>query len=238
MNDRKDKLPTRSTQREVADFIEKLAATPAAAHTGGERGRLMFAMDATASREPTWDRAAHIQAEMFSETAALGGLDIQLVYYRGFLEFHATPWLSDAENLLKRMTAVSCLAGQTQIGRILQHAIDETRQRRINAIVFIGDCMEESVDELGQLAGQLGVLGVPVFIFHEGFDALAANVFKQIAQLSRGAYCRFDSGSAQQLRDLLSAVAVFAVGGRRALADFSRRKGGVTLQLTHQLGDR
>lgn len=240
MSDPNDKLPTRSSTTEVADFLDKLAATPAtpATREAGERGRLIFAMDATASREPTWDRAAHIQAEMFAETAALGGLDIQLVYYRGFLEFHATPWLGDADALLRRMSAVSCLAGQTQIGRVLQHAIDETRGHRVNALVFVGDCMEEDPDRLGQLAGQLGVLGVPVFLFHEGHDALAAHTFEQIARLSRGAYCRFDSASAHQLRDLLSAVAVFAAGGRKALADFSRRKGGVTLQLTYQIGKR
>lgn len=235
MSDPKDKLPARSSRSEVADFIDKLAVTPVT-RAAGERGRLIFAMDATASRGPTWDRAAQIQAEMFTETAALGGLDIQLAFYRGFFEFTATPWLSDADALLKRMTAVSCLAGQTQISRIFQHTIEETQRRRVNALVFVGDCMEEDADQLGQFAGQLGLLGVPVFVFHEGFDPVAAHAFRQIAQLSRGAYCRFDAGSAQQLRDLLSAVAVFAAGGRKALEDYSQRKGGVTLQLTHQIG--
>ncbi len=235
MSDPHDKLPARSSDREVAAFLDKLSAA-SAVRTTGERGRLIFAMDATASREPTWDRAAQIQGEMFAETAALGGLEIQLAYYRGFLEFHATPWLSDAGALLQRMTAVRCLAGQTQIERILQHAIEATGERRVNALVFVGDCMEEDPDGLGKLAGQLGVLGVPMFLFHEGHDTLAEHTFRQLAQLSRGAYCRFDAGSAQQLRDLLSAVAVYAAGGRRALADFSARKGGVTLQLTHQIG--
>lgn len=234
MSNPKDKSLSRSSQSEVTRFIEKVAATPARTQ-GGERGRLIFAMDATASREPTWDRASHIQAQMFQETASLGGLDVQLVYYRGFLEFRASPWMSDSAALLKRMTAVSCLAGQTQIVRVLQHALAETRKRKVNAVVFVGDCMEEDVDELGQAAGQLGLRGVPVFVFHEGGDPLAGRAFQQIAHLSGGAYCRFDARSAQQLRDLLSAVAVFAAGGRAALEDFGQRKGGEVLKLSHQV---
>ncbi len=234
MTDPKDKLPTRSSSGQVAEFLDRLAATPAP-RPGGGRGRLMFAMDATASREPTWDRASHIQAEMFRETAALGGLEIQLVFYRGFLELRATPWLSDSRELMRRMTAVSCLAGQTQIGRVLGHAIAEAGRGRVNALVFVGDCMEESPDALAAQAGQLGLLGVPVFIFHEGGEAVAEHTFRQLARLSSGAYCRFDASSPQQLRDLLSAVAVFAAGGRKALADFGRRRGGIVGQLTHQI---
>jgi hypothetical protein len=95
--------------------------------------------------------------------------------------------------------------------------------------------MEEDVDELCHLAGQLGVLGVPVFMFHEGGDPVANHAFRQIAKLSGGAYCTFDSSSAQQLRELLSAVAVFAAGGRRALADYGKRTGGAVRQITSQV---
>ena len=82
------------------------------------------------------------------------------------------------------------------------------------------------------------ILGVPVFVFHEGDDALAHRAFQQIAKLSGGACCRFDAGSAQQLRDLLSAVAVFAAGGRAALEDFGKRRGGQVLRLSYQVGKR
>lgn len=232
-NNERDKLPQRSSGAEVAEFLRKVAATPA--RTSAERGRLIFAMDATASREPSWDTACQIQGQMFTETTALGGLDIQLCYYRGFGEFEATPWLSNSGDLLARMTGVRCLGGQTQIEKVLRHVITEARKKKVNALVFVGDCMEEDVDELCQLAGELGLLGVPAFIFHEGYEPIAERAFKQIARLTRGAYCHFDASSAQQLRDLLSAVAVYAAGGRRALRDFSQRKGGVLLQLTHQI---
>jgi hypothetical protein len=134
------------------------------------------------------------------------------------------------------MTAVACLGGRTQIGRVLKHAIAETRAKRVNALVFVGDCMEESADTLCDLAGKLGVLGLPLFLFHEGEEPDAAATFKQLAKLSGGAYCPFDAGSAQQLTELLRAVAVYAAGGLKALEDLGRRAGGRTLLLTRQLG--
>ena len=136
------------------------------------------------------------------------------------------------------MARVYCVGGHTQIGRILKHALKETKDRKVNALVFVGDCMEEDVDSLCHYAGELGLLGVPVFVFHEGVDPVAAEAFKQIARLSAGAYCHFDMGSAEQLRALLGAVAVFAAGGRQALEDFSKRTGGPALQITRQLGTK
>jgi len=231
----RNKLPEQAASGAVQDFLRKLAATPAP-QPGAARGRLLFGMDATASREPTWDRACQIQGEMFAETASLGGLEIQLAFYRGFREFKKTGWLSDSAELLRRMTSVSCMGGQTQIERLLLHAIAETKRQRVNALVFVGDCMEEDVDRLCHLAGQLGLLGVPAFIFHEGGEPGAARAFQQIARLTNGAYCPFDSGSARQLRDLLATVAVFAAGGRKALEDYGRRTGGPALLLTRQVG--
>jgi hypothetical protein len=234
MADKPKHLPESSSGAEIEAFLRRLAATPAR-RSAASRGRLLFAMDATASREPTWDQACQIQGEMFQQTAALGGLDIQLCYYRGFNEFYAGPWVSDAAALLGRMTAVRCRAGQTQIARVLEHALRETRQRKVNALVFVGDCVEEAEDRLGQLGGELGLLGVPGFFFHEGGDLRAEAVLRELARLSGGAYCHFDARSAQQLRELLGAVAVYAAGGQQALEDLGRRGGALVRQLTHQL---
>ena len=233
--DRKNLLEKPAPGTAVDAFLKQLAATPAVRPAAGERGRLMFALDATASRQPTWDQACQIQAEMFKETAALGGLDVQLVFYRGLAELKASAWLDSAAALLKHMSAVRCLGGKTQIGRVLKLAITETRRRKVNAVVFIGDCMEEDVDELCHKAGELGLLGVPIFIFHEGSDPRATQAFRQIAHLTRGAYCPFDANSPQQLRELLGAVAVYAAGGLAALEDYSQRAGGATLLLARQV---
>ncbi len=234
MSNSDSKLPTTSSGGEIDAFLRRVAQTPLT-KKAGERGRLLFAMDATASRQPAWDRACNLQASMFEETAALGGLDIQLCYYRGFGEFHHTGWTANTGSLLRQMTGVTCLGGLTQIGRVLEHAIRETEAKHINALVFVGDCMEEDIDQLSHLAGRLGILGVPAFLFQEGHEPNAERAFREIARLTKGAHCRFDAGSAQQLRDLLSAVAVFAAGGRKALANFSKNRGGIVRQLTHQV---
>jgi hypothetical protein len=172
---------------------------------------------------------------MFSATATLGGLEIQLVYYRGFGEFRASPWLTDSNALLRMMTSTFCLAGETQIAKVLKHAVSETRTNRVNALVFVGDSIEEDVDKLGAIAGELGLLGVPAFMFHEGDNPLAAFAFQQIARLTNGACCRFDASSAKVLRELLGAVAVFAAGGRPALEDLAKRRGGEALRIAHQV---
>lgn len=226
--------PRKTSRREIDAFIRQanLTAKP------GAGGRLIFAMDATASREPTWDHACHIQAEMFEATTGLGGLQVQLCYYRGYGEFHASAWLASAGALLGQMGAVRCLGGHTQIEKVLHHTLSETTGRRVDALVFVGDCMEEDPDRLCHVAGALGLRGVPAFMFHEGFDPTAERTFRQIARLSRGAYCRFDSGSAQELRDLLGAVAVYASGGRRALEDLERRGSAVLRRLTDELDRR
>jgi hypothetical protein len=234
MSDKDAKLPAKSNATDIEAFLKKVAALPNA-RAAGERGRLIFGMDATASREPSWDRACHIQGQMFVETSALGGLDIQLVFYRGFGECKASPWISSSDELLRRMVSVRCMGGHTQIGRVLQHAQKESSARRVDALVFVGDAMEESLDDLCHEAGKLGLAGVRCFMFHEGQDPAAERAFREIARLSGGAYCRFDADSAQQLRELLAAVAVYAAGGRKALADYGKRTGGLVLQLTHQV---
>lgn len=234
MTKREPQLPVQSGTKDVDDFLQKVAATPVT-KAAGSRGRLMFAIDATASREPTWDMACHLQSEMFEETAALGGLDVKLVYYRGFGECRSSPWVSNSHDLVDRMNRVTCLGGRTQIRKVLRHAMKETRSKPVDALVFVGDCVEEDVDRLCHIAGELGLLGVRVFVFHEGGEPIARRTFEQIAQLTGGAYCPFDAGSARQLRTLLSAVAVYAAGGRTALEDFSRKHGGEVRRITHQI---
>jgi hypothetical protein len=234
MSTGKERLPSKSQPDEVAAFIEKVSRASVVKAAGG-RGRLLFAMDATASREPTWDRACHIQGEMFEETQALGGLEVQLLFYRGFGECKSSPWVDSSKALVRRMTAVRCRGGQTQIGKVLSHTIRESKNKKVDALVFVGDCMEEDVDALCHQAGELGLMGVPMFIFHEGDEPISRSGFQQMAQLTNGAYCRFDSSSAHQLRELMSAVAVYAAGGRVALEDYGKRAGKAVAQIASQV---
>jgi hypothetical protein len=180
------------------------------------KSRLIFGVDATASRKSTWDMAAKLQAEMFKAAATSGGLDLQLVYYRGDRECTASRWLSDARALTAAMSAVMCAAGPTQIGRVLAHAHTENQRSKITAVILVSDACEESPAELYAAAGQL--VSVPVFLFQEGTDEQVGGIYSTIATITGGASCRFDAGAAARLADLLRAVAAFATGGRKALA--------------------
>ncbi|MBS97577.1 MAG: hypothetical protein CMI01_02700 [Oceanospirillaceae bacterium] len=221
-----------SASTEIDAFIEK-ARQPVPASR--KQGRLMFALDATASRHPTWDRACDLQAEMFLATRDKANLAVQLCYYRGYREFHYSDWLTQTDQLLREMTSVTCLGGHTQIERVLKHALRESRNAPINALVLVGDCCEESIDPICQLAGELGLRGTPLFCFHEGEDPTGRLVFEQVARLSGGAFARFDLHSAERLRELLGAAAVYATGGLSALEQYSRGKGESLKALTHQL---
>ncbi len=219
----------RSSDADVAEFIAKMKSAAPIATSG--RGRLVFAMDATMSRAPTWDMALKLQGDMFQAVKQVGGLDVQLVYFRGMGECRASRWVSDPDALARLMTSVACHGGLTQIGKVLAQAIEESGRRKVNALVYVGDCMEEDIDQLCARAGKLALLGVPVFLFQEGRDARAERAFKEIARLTNGAYCRFDPGSAQQLRDLLTAVAVYAAGGQKALLALSAQGHGAGARL-------
>jgi hypothetical protein len=239
-NEPTDRTPTArapaavSTRSEIDAFLAQVKSlAPSAA--AGARGRLIFALDATMSRQPTWDTACQLQADMFREAGAVGGLDIQLVYYRGVSECRASPWLSQAERLGALMERIDCRGGHTQIGRIIAHARRETESLKVQALVFVGDAMEEKLDDLCHAAGQLGLLGVPAFMFQEGDDPVAERAFREIARLTRGAYCRFDPGAAHQLAELLRAVAAYAAGGMRALADLSARRQAGAVKLIEQM---
>ena len=228
------KLPT-STDDAIITFLDKVNETPLNKSAVRGFGRLVFAMDATASREPTWDQACQIQGEMFRETASLGGLQVQLIYYRGFGECRASKWAKDSRELLRLMTGVRCRGGQTQIEKVLDHTKREAEKHRINALVFIGDALEENIDKICHKGGELGLLGVPMFVFQEGGDIVAERGFRELARLTGGAYSSFDGQSAQQLKDLLAAVAIYAAGGRKALIEYGEVKGGKILRLTHQI---
>lgn len=218
-----------SSSDEIAAFVAKARAM--APGSAGARGRLVFALDATMSRQPTWDMACALQADMFREAEAIGNLDVRLVYYRGMNECRASGWISSGAELARLMGKIDCRGGHTQIGRVLSDARREAVSAGVRAVVFVGDAMEEAADELCAKAGELGMLKVPVFVFQEGIDPVAEQTFREIARLSGGAWCRFDPGAAEQLRQLLRAAAAYAAGGREALQRLAASGGGAALLL-------
>jgi hypothetical protein len=198
----------------VSAFLEKVQAS--------HRGRLLFIVDATGSREPAWDMASKLQVDMFNAAAGIGTLDVQVVYFRGMQgvdgECRASPWTSDAQELARFMARVTCRTGPTQIQAALEHARKEHRAQPLNAIVYVGDMCEERAQAIYDATASLS--GVPLFVFQEGDDAVIAGpIFQEMARLSHGAYSKFTAGSARELAELLRAVAVFATGGLTALSD-------------------
>ncbi len=232
-----DRTPAaQANKAEVEAFADAMRKAPdKAGQPQPERGRLVFALDATMSRQPTWDLAQQVQGQMFAAAASCGGLDIQLVYFRGFNECRASAFMRDGAGLARAMSKISVMSGQTQIGRVLRHIRAERAEAPLAAFVYIGDCMEEKADELGRIAGELGLLGVKGFFFHEGGGAREAACFKDLARLTGGAYAVFDSGAPGRLANLLRAAAAYAAGGFSALSDRARKGDVDARQLLSQM---
>ena len=212
----------KSTATEIDAFLQTAAQFAPVSEEA--RGRLVFALDATMSRQPTWDLACSLQAEMFSAAQAVGGLSVQLVYFRGFRECRSSRWVADTKALRDLMVKIDCRGGQTQIGKVLAHTRREAEHRPLAALVYVGDAMEENVDYLCKLAGELGLLGVRAFMFHEGNDGVARQAYREIARLTGGVYLPFNAQSAAELKALLSAIATYAAGGLKALEKSGSRE--------------
>jgi hypothetical protein len=224
-----------SSRAEIDAFLDRLRTIERRDSGRSGRGRLIFALDATMSRQPTWDTACKLQAEMFQEAQVIGGLDVQLVYFRGVGECRASRWVSEPAALAALMEKIDCRGGHTQIRKVLAHARSETERAKVAALVYVGDAMEEAVDDLCAKAGELAVRGVRAFMFQEGGDSVAEQAFREIARLSRGAYCRFNAGAAHELGELLRAVAAYAAGGIKALDDLSARRHAGAVRLLQQM---
>jgi hypothetical protein len=175
--------------------------------------RMIFAMDATGSREPTWEMAGKLHREM---GAALGSLTLQLVFFGG-TACKASQWVVGGQRLAELMIKVRCATGCTQISRVLRHVLTESGGHTIRALVYVGDCCEESGEELFALAEQLKRQRIPIFLFHEGYNSVAEPIFRRLAKITDGIYASFDAGSAEQLRKLLTGAAEYAAGKHQSI---------------------
>jgi hypothetical protein len=217
-------LRVKSSSSEIGAFLKSAGEAAVS-----QSGRLIFALDATMSRQPTWDQAATIQASMFDAVGKAGGLSVQLVLFRGIDECRASKWVINAAALRDLMLGIQCLSGQTQIAKVIDHAYRETTKAKVSALVFIGDAIEEDIHLLCQKAGELGIKGVRGFFFQDGHDVEVENGFREMARLTGGAYFRLGPDSAKELAELLGAVAVYARGGLKALSNSVRREARLLL---------
>jgi hypothetical protein len=182
---------------------------------GGGKGRLIFGLDLTGSREHSLKQARIATAAMFDSIKALGAVAVKLVYYRGS-ECRASGWQDDPAVLAQAMRRLSCKTGYTQIARVLRLALDE--HEPVCGAVFVGDHCEDDPGELRNLAQALGGKSMPLFVFHECADhddrsIEAGPVFKRMAELSGGVYVEFKADSGAALREMLSSVGALAAAG-------------------------
>lgn len=183
-----------------------------------ENPRLLFSMDATASRDPAWDIARELTGAMFE--AIPGELDVALAYHSGSRLQEVTPFTSKVSGFQRKIQQVQCHAGLTCLNEVLDHAVNVTR---LKALIYIGDCFEEEEEYAYFLAGQLKLKGVRVFIFHDtsseyGYDTTSAGkVFQEIAKRTGGAVFPFDVNSPEVVKALLEAISIYAGRGIKAL---------------------
>lgn len=218
--DKSEAVKPVSGSNEVAAFLARskvVAKSNEKAGLAPVSGRLIFALDATMSRQPTWDVACSMQGELFDVAASHGGLATQLVYFRGTAECKASRWTRSSADMIRWMERFECRAGRTQLGRILQHVKNEAARQHIEAVVYVGDCLEEDPDVIIGYAGDIALRGIPLFVFQEGHDGLAQTVFREMVRLTGGAYGQFDGSARSKLAEYLKGIARFAAsGGDRA----------------------
>jgi len=227
MSEDKRNLPAKS---ERASFLDKVRSGKAIsatskretlqkAITNESRPRLLFAMDATASREQSWNIALEITGAMFE--AVPGELDVALAYHGGGRVREITPFSSNAKAFLDKVQQVRCTAGVTALNQVLEKA---TQLSGLKALIYVGDCFEEDSTLAIELSQQLKLRGVRCFMFHDttsagqGYDVqTAATIFASIAQITGGALLPFDENSPDLVKALLEAIAVYAAQGIKAL---------------------
>jgi hypothetical protein len=224
----------------VTTAITSAAASLPAAFTHAEppadigapsRPRLVFAVDATASREPAWTAARQVTDALVK--ALPGELDVALAVHGGSRVHTFTSFTDDARTLRDLAAGVDCHAGMTRLLPILATSL---KRQAVRVVIYIGDVFEESLPQGRQLADQMGARGIKLIVLHDTTDRGArrdAEVFRDLAKRTGGCVLPFDATASGRLRDILSAVAVYAVGGEKLLRERRHGLPGAVALLEH-----
>ena len=183
------------------------------------RPRLVFGFDATASREPAWEAARHVTDALVR--ALPGELDVALAVHGGSVLHTFTEFTPNPNTLRDWAASITCRAGFTRLLAILERAIATPRVR---VVTYIGDVYEESPSRGRRLADEMGSRGIKLFVLHDVADWNArrdAEMFLDLARRTGGCVLPFDAAAPDRLRELLGAVAVYAVGGTKLLREKS-----------------
>ena len=217
-------------------FIRSLLpfGTGQVAESGPTRPRLIFGFDATASREPAWATARTVTDALVK--ALPGELDVALAVHGGSMLHTFTGFTADPKKLRDRAAGISCIAGTTRMLPILSRALSNAGVR---VVVYIGDVFEESPTRGRKLADAMGLKGIKLIVLHDTADWNAkrdAEVFLDLARRTGGCVLPFDANAPARLRDLLAAVAVYAVGGEHLLNEKRDELAAAPLLLEHLSG--
>jgi hypothetical protein len=201
-------------------------------------GRLLFGVDLTSSRQPSFNQAQRAMTAMFETIKTIGAIAVKLIYFRGMNECRESKWYDDPRILIESMRRLSCDAGITQIARLLSLALSEEGQ--VSGLVFVGDHCEDGADAVLTLAEKLGQRSMPIFVFHECADddhasLLAKPIFKGMAEVSGGVYVEFKLNSSDVLRELLIGMGAFVTGGCEGLSQIPRPQTQEARQLQSRL---
>lgn len=209
-----------------SDLLAKLrSATPTKplpGRVGGglldRRPRLVFAVDATASRSATWASAQTITDRMFD--AIPGALDVALEVHGGGNVHTFTGFSADLHEFRKRASRVRCTSGHTRLVDLMQRTLDAGGVRVMS---YIGDAFEESADEAFELADRFKHFGIKAVILADQADVSTMLIFEEIARRTGGAVLDFRSGDLDLMGEVLAGVAALAVGGRGMLESNSSK---------------
>ena len=200
----------------VAPLTAAISGTPQQdVATTPTRPRLVFGVDATASREPAWDTARKVTDALFR--ALPGELDVALAVHGGSRLHTFTAFTANAATLRDRAAAITCCEGATRLLPILSRALSA---QGVRVVVYIGDVFEESPTRARQHADAMGARGIRLIVLHDIADWQArrdAEFFADLARRTGGCVLPFDANAPDRLRELLRAVAVYAVGGTALL---------------------
>jgi len=177
------------------------------------RPRLVFGVDATASREPTWASAKSITDRMFE--AIPGALDVALAVHGAGQVHTFTEFSADVDQFRRQASAVRCQAGNTQLCELMQRTLDAGGVRVMS---YVGDAFEESRAEAYALADRFRLRGIKAVLLADAADEATLEVFREIADRTGGAVLDFRATELGLMGDLLAAVATLAIGGRKLLS--------------------
>jgi hypothetical protein len=195
------------------------------------RPRLIFGFDATASREPAWAMARQVTDALVR--ALPGELDVALAVHGGSRLHTFTPFTANPNTLRDRAASISCIPGRTQLLSILSRSFAAPGVR---VVIYIGDVYEESPGRGRQIADAMGRAGIKLIVLHDVADWTArrdAELFLDLARRTGGCVLPFDANAPIRLRELLAAVAVYAVGGEALLEEKRDQLPGAAILLQY-----